>query len=132
MTIYEAGAELFGWYAEHDCYNSRKDYNKLILISDTPDEDRAAISCALDTFQETGIVKKKETEGDEFWILNKKFSASSQAVEISSMTAKKVHGFVTLYTDAQGLGGETHECDPLNICERDIEILISSILVLSK
>jgi len=131
MTIYEAGAELFGWYAEHDCYNTKKDYNKLVLVSDTPDEDKAAIACALESFQETGIIKKKESEEGEFWVLNKKFSASTQSVEITSATAQKIHGLVNLFTETAGLG-EKHACDPLDICERDIEILIASILILSK
>ena len=105
MTIYEAGAELFGWYAEHDCYNTKKDYNKLVLVSDTPDEDKAAIACALESFQETGIIKKKESEEGEFWVLNKKFSASSQSVEITSATAQKIHGLVNLYTETDLING---------------------------
>ena len=131
MTIYEAGGHLFKWYSDKDSYCPNKDHNKLILVSDTLEEDKAAVLCALGNFEENNIVKRKKIGEDDYWVLNQKFSATPQSIEISSATALKVYGLVNLYTESTGLS-EDYECDPLNISEKDINILVTAIMILSK
>ena len=131
MTIYEAGGLLFKWYSDKDSYCPNRDHSKLILVSDTLEEDKAAVLCALETFEDTNIVKRKKIGEDEYWVLNQKFSAASQNIEISSTTALKVYGLVNLYTESTGLS-EDYECDALNISEKDIEILVTAVMILSK
>ena len=129
MTVFEAGGHLYEWLSKNDSYNQNKDYNKLILVSDTPEADRAAISLALDNFKELNIAKDKEVEGDTYWVLNKKYESNIQNVEISATSARRVYNLVKLYIDTAGLE-DKYECDPLNIQQKDIEILMDSIIIL--
>jgi hypothetical protein len=130
MTIYEAGGLLYEWFSENDSYNPDEDYKKLVLVSENPEEDRAAILCSLDSFVEASVVKKKEMEGKEYWILTKKFSATEQDILITAQTALSIHSYVRMYVDNTGLQDD-YECDPLNISEKDLQILMSAIKILS-
>jgi hypothetical protein len=130
MTIHEAGGHLYQWFSDNDCYNPNKDYNNLVLISETQQEDQAAIECALESFEEAAIVKKKEIEGDVYWVLQKNFALLEQSIAVSAQTASIIHSHVQMYIDTAGLNDE-YECDPLNISEKDVRILIDSIKILS-
>jgi len=131
MTIHEAGGHLYQWFSENDCYTPHEDYNKLVLISESLEQDKAAIQCALEVFEEADIVRKKEIESQEYWILNKKFCLTEQNVTISARSALDVYRHVKMYTESTELQDD-YECDPLNISERDICLLIDSIKILAK
>ena len=131
MTINEAGGYLYQWFSENDSYNPEEDYSKVILISETENEDKAAIECALESFEEASLVKKKEVGDNTYWVLQKKFSSIEQSIPISAKTALEVYSHVNLYVQSAGLLGE-YDFDPLNISEKDVHILIDSIKILSK
>ena len=59
MTVHEAGAQLYGWFSNNDCYDPEKDFNKLVLVTESEEQDKAAIECALESLEEVVIVKKK-------------------------------------------------------------------------
>ena len=131
MTIQEASGHLYQWFSENDCYNPEEDYNKLVLISETQEEDKAAIECSLESFEEAMIIKKKQIAGSIYWVLQKKFSLIEQSIPISAKTALIVYNHVKMYIESAGLQDE-YECDPLNISEKDVRILIDSIKILSE
>tara|TARA_Y100000361_G_C11125486_1_gene325673 strand:- start:417 stop:815 length:399 start_codon:yes stop_codon:yes gene_type:complete len=131
MTIHEAGGYLYQWFSDNDCYSPEKDYNKLVLISETNEEDQAAIECALESFEEASIVRKKEINNQTYWVLQKDFALIEQSIPISASTASIVYDHVKMYIDTAGLRDE-YQCDPLNISEKDVRILIDSIKILSK
>ena len=131
MTIHEAGVYLYQWFSENDCYNPDEDYNKLVLISETPNEDKAAIQCSLDSFEEASIIKKKKVDEGEYWVLQRKFATIEQNVPISAKTALSTCEYVRMYVEVAGSEDE-YECDPSNITEKDICILLNAIKILSK
>ena len=94
MTIHEAGGYLYQWFSDNDCYSPEKDYNKLVLISETNEEDQAAIECALESFEEASIVRKKEINNQTYWVLQKDFALIEQSIPISASTASIVYDHV--------------------------------------
>ena len=130
MTIIEAGAHLYRWFSENDCYRPEEDYSKLVLISETQEEDRAAIECALESLEEASVIKKKRIEEKEYWILHRKFNSLEQSVLISPKTALTIYQHVRMYTETLG-DDVDHECDIMNISERDVHVLVDTIKILS-
>ena len=130
MTINEAGGELYSWFSKNDCYVPDEDFNKLILLSNEPERDKAALLCALENFEEISLIKKKNEDSKDYWVLNKKFTSLEQNVSISPKIALFIYNHVKTYSETAGLL-EDYECDPLNISEKDIAVLLDMIKILS-
>ena len=130
MTVLEASAQLYQWFSEKDAFSLNKDYNKLILISENPEADIAAIECSLESLEEMGVIKSKEIDEEKYWVLIKKFSSIEQSVNISAPTALHLHTIVQMYTEVLGLESK-YACDPTDIKEVDIKALLSAVEVLA-
>ena len=131
MTVFEASGLLYQWFSEKDSFSLDKDYNKLILISEEPEADKAAINCSLEQLEEMGVIKSKEVGEEVYWVLVKKFSSMEQSVPISAPTALQLYEVVQMYAEVLG-GGDKYVCDPTDIKEIDIKAMLSAVEVLAK
>ena len=131
MTVHEAGAQLYGWFSNNDCYDPEKDFNKLVLLTESEEQDKAAIECALESLEEVVIVKKKTIKDKDYWVLNKKFASVEQSVNISASTALSIYDHVQMYIEVLGLEN-SYDCDVQNLSEKDILILLEIISTMSK
>lgn len=131
MTVSEARGALFGWFEKQDSFCLERDYSKLLLITDTSDEEKkAGILGALEDFIETGFVKKAEYEGVAYYILSKPFSAFDQHITINAQTAQMVSRSINNF--CQVMGDKRDWCDVNNVSERDVINLTNIIHIISE
>ena len=58
MTVLDASGLLFEWFAENDSFNLSEDFKRIVLVTDSPERDRVAVTLALSNLEETGVIKK--------------------------------------------------------------------------
>jgi hypothetical protein len=122
MTILDAFNHLNEYFNEHHCLNINDDFKKLVKITVTEDQDMAAIKAALIEMEKSGVVRKAEVNGKEFWVLFKPFENFSQDVEINYLLAAGISGVINKVCDL--LENDSDRCDPKEITEKDIKNLI--------
>jgi hypothetical protein len=122
MTILDATSLLFGWFKDNDSFESSKDFSKLVLVTDNPQRDKAAVILALENLQESEILKKKELDEKVYWILNKPFETYEQTVNVSPVLAASIAKVVNDYCEY--LEDQTEMVDPTNIKEKDIQNML--------
>ena len=118
MTVFEASTALFLWFSENDSFNMKKDFSKVVLVTESPEEDKAAVELGLKKWEEMNMVEKS---GD-YWVLAKKLTAMEQTVTINSETALMISTFTSKY--AELLNDTSYECDPGAIQEKDVQALL--------
>ena len=118
MTIFEASASLYIWFSENDSFNMDKNFSKVVLLTETPEEDKAALELGLKKWEEMSMVEKS---GD-YWVLSKKLSTMEQSVAIASDTAAVISEFTSKY--AELVNDNSYVCDPMDIKEKDIQALL--------
>ena len=126
MTVYEGSSNLYSWFSANDSFCMEKDYPKVVLISDEPEADKAAILSALDSFVELNIVRHKEVSGNNYWILNKSFSTLDQSPSLSPDTAMRIYEIIKAYSDITG-DPRAEKCNILDIKGSDIEVMLDAI-----
>jgi hypothetical protein len=132
MTVLEASNELYSWFSENDTFCLDKDFIKVIAITETPEEDKAAFLCALKDFEKSKLILSSEINSTEYWILNKKFYSYAQNVQINPELALALAGIINKFCEV--IGDSTDLCDPANVEEKDIKnlIYITNVLVSEK
>jgi len=139
MTVNDASVLLYQWFSEKDSFSLKRDYAKLILISEEPEAHKAAVICALKNLESLEMLKSvtlkssPELNGggeEQVWVLLRKFSTMDQNVNISSHTALSVASVANAYYETIGLAQE--ECDILSIKENDILAIISAFNTLAQ
>tara|TARA_Y100001938_G_C8040216_1_gene405763 strand:+ start:397 stop:852 length:456 start_codon:yes stop_codon:yes gene_type:complete len=119
MTVLEANIKLFCWFQEKHCFEPDKDTLDLLVVTDYPDEDKAAILCALKELEQMGCIASQKVDDKTYYILKKDFSsAAEQKVEISGYTADMLAGCLNHFCDK--IGDQKDQCDPTSIKEKDI------------
>ena len=132
MTILEAGAKLYNWFAENDSFNFDEDFQKVILVTDHPNRDRAAFLGAIKDFESIELVEPHEIDSKTYWVLKKPFSSFPQNVSISPTLALAISDIINKFCEISDTKEEM--CDPMNISESDIRkiILLSNLLTGNK
>jgi hypothetical protein len=125
MTISDAINELFKYYFENDSYEMDRDFHNLILISESPEEHKASILCALEKLKETGIVKSQTYENKTYYILDKSLDSYEQTVTIHGNIAKDIAAEINKACEI--IGDTSDYCDSTEITEADIANLINVI-----
>jgi hypothetical protein len=122
MTVLDATMELFTFFQSNDCFEINKDFSAVVQITDNPEQDRAAVQCALEEMEEFGVLRHHESDSTTHYILKKSLDSNEQEVKIAPMTAvgvsKAINGFCHIIEDYKD------ECDPLAIEEKDIQNLV--------
>lgn len=127
MTILEASGLLYEWFSKNDSFLLQEDFMKLIMVTDHPSRDKAAVLGALESFKETHIVREVRlnegtAEEGRYWILNKNFETFEQSVVLSPYTVTLIAKIINDFCDK--IGDRTEYVDPLKIEEKDIQNLI--------
>lgn len=118
MTVFDASSSLYKWFAVRDSFNMKEHFMSLVPITETPNEDKAAILCGLKKWEEIKMIQRS---GD-YWILNKKLSSLDQTVSISAETALVISSITSKY--AEIINNTSYFCDPFNINEKDVHVLL--------
>jgi hypothetical protein len=126
MTVGETREALFQWFESNESFALERDYSKLVLITDTTDEEKkAGIKAALTDFVELSFVKESEYEGVTYHFLIQPFHSMEQNITLNSQTAlsvsKSINNFCELINDHRDW------CDCKNVSEKDILNLTSII-----
>jgi hypothetical protein len=119
MTILESNIKLFGWFQEHHCFEPEKNTLELLVVSDCPEEDKAAVHCSLKELEAMGCISSHVIEDKTYYILKKDFSsAAEQKIEVSGYTADALAGCLNYFCEK--IGDFKDQCDPANIQEKDV------------
>ena len=118
MTVFEATANLYNWFSENDTFNMDKNFSKVVLLTETPEEDKAALELGLKRWEEMSMIEKS---GD-YWVLSKKLSTMEQNISIGCDVAAVISEFTTKY--AELINDNSYACDPMDIKEKDIQALL--------
>jgi hypothetical protein len=118
MTVLEATENLFEWYKSNDSFEE-KEVSKIILVSDTPDRDRAAFLCALEDMEKAELIRKSTIDNNRtIWTLRRKLESFDQNVEIPKTLALEIA--TVLNACCETLGDYHDQCDPANISIKDL------------
>lgn len=119
MTVLDASGLLFEWFAENDSFNLSEDFKRIVLVTDSPERDRVAVTLALSNLEETGVIKKSSYEEENYWVLTKPFSTYEQTVSVSPLLAASISKVINDYCEY--LDDKTDLADPSNLQEKDLQ-----------
>jgi hypothetical protein len=117
MTILDATTHLFEWFKTHDSFEE-KNVKDVILISDTPERDKAAFLCCLDELVLNEVLGVTEIKERKIWVLKKNLQAYDQSVDVPYPLALEVAGCIHRMCDV--LGDYSDEADPKALSTKDI------------
>jgi hypothetical protein len=122
MTVLEASGKIYKWFSENDSFSLDEDFKKLVMITDHPKRDRAAVLSALKDLKSAELISSSEIDGIEYWILKKSFLAFPQNVSVSPETA--LHAAELINNFCSMVDNDTDTCDPANLTDDDVKNLI--------
>lgn len=123
MTIVEASSKLFDWFSKNDYFSLEKNLQSLTFITETAEEDRACVKCALEDFEKLEFIRCSEgAKGKKVWVLKKSFDSFEQSVSINVDTAKNIASIINAFCDS--IKDHSDECDPRNITQKDIKNVV--------
>jgi hypothetical protein len=122
MTILDAYQNLNEFFNENQVLNLRRDFRKVVLVTDRENDDKASVLCALTEMEKSGIVKSTTIENEVYWVLFKPLEAFSQDVEVNYLLAAGIASVINKVCEA--LKNDSDKCDPKNITEKDLKNLI--------
>ena len=128
MTVFEAYGKLWDFFKENDSFVMEEDFRKILLISDAPTRDRAAVQSALDDWVTSKVLARevqvawnkelKDSEKKVIYILKKPMDSNEQSVSVNANMAgyitREINGFCELIED------KTDWSDPTDINQKDI------------
>lgn len=121
MTIIQASNLLFEYFKKNDAYSPKKDFLKLILVTENPEKDEAAVNLALEEYEKSEIVKKIDVKNDKIWVLNKALDTYNQNISISPALATAISDLITKYCNLTD--NKSITSDPKSLSEEDIKNL---------
>jgi hypothetical protein len=122
MTVLDASGLLFEWFRNNDSFEMSKDFIGLIMVSDTPEQDEAAILLALDKLKESHVLEAVSVGEVKYWVLSKSFEAYEQTVSVSPVLATSIARVVNDYCEF--LDDPSEKVDPTNIQEKDLQNML--------
>lgn len=122
MTIVEAANKLIDFFSKSDSFCIEDNYNDLINISNTPDEDKIAILLALEDLEKNDLIKGHLTGKKKVFILKKPFESFDQNITINGFTCGMIGKIINDFCDK--IKDKRDYCDVKNINEKDIRNLI--------
>ena len=119
MTVLDASGLLFEWFAENDSFNLSEDFKRIVLVTDSPERDRVAVTLALSNLEETGVIKKSSYEEENYWVLTKPFSTYEQTVSVSPLLAASISKVINDYCEY--LDDKPDLAAPSHLQEKDLQ-----------
>lgn len=134
MTIQEANSILFGWFIKNDSINN-EEFSKLTPKKTSQLESEAAFSYALADMEIKNLVAKfigttAENKAIFTWILKRPLILNKQTLELDGGTAIQISNVVNDFYSQ--MSEEDAFCNPLQITQEDIHILIEIIHMVSE
>lgn len=117
MTIKTARSILLNWFVKSDTYNEQADFNKIVLITETPTEDRASVHLALESLSKEGIISNSVFH----WILVDQLKQKPQLLEISPEVAEGMESTINQFAEQTE---DISECNQNNLGESDVISLL--------
>jgi len=120
MTILDATTHLFEWFKTHDSFEE-KNIREIILVSDSPDRDKAAFLCCLDDLEKSEILGSTmvgDSDARKIWVLKKSIAAYDQTVDIPYPLALEISKCLNQMCEV--LEDYTDQCDPQALSQKDI------------
>lgn len=125
MTVLETTSKLFKFFSENDYFETGEHFKEVVLISEDKELEVATLETGLDGLVDMDVIIKKESKNKTYWILKKPLSYYEQKVEVAPTTA--LHIATVLNDICRRVGNVDDLCDPLNICDRDLDNLVTFI-----
>lgn len=125
MTVLETTSKLFKFFSENDYFETGEHFKEVVLISEDKELEAATLETGLDGLVDMDVIIKKESKNKTYWILKKPLSYYEQKVEVAPTTA--LHIATVLNDICRRVGNVDDLCDPLNICDRDLDNLVTFI-----
>ena len=122
MTVLEAGAKLYQWFSENDSFSMEEDFIKIVMVTDHPSRDRAALNLALQDLKSLEIVRDSEVDEKTYWVLKRSFTSYEQSLTISADVAITISLMINKFCEI--VDNSTEECDALNLKESDLKNLL--------
>jgi len=123
MTVFDAEIELYKWFSEHHSFEINRDFPKIVLVSDTPEDDRAAFLSALKDYESSSLVSVSVWDDKKYWILKRPFESIPQNVSVGSGVAMGMSNIINNFCEMTG--DDADRCDPKDITEKDITNLLA-------
>ena len=125
MTVLETTSKLFKFFSENDYFETGEHFKEVVLISEDKELEAATLETGLDGLVDMDVIIKKESKNKTYWILKNPLSYYEQKVEVAPTTA--LHIATVLNDICRRVGNVDDLCDPLNICDRDLDNLVTFI-----
>jgi hypothetical protein len=122
MNVLSATNLLFDWFSKNDCFELNTDFNKLILLSEDQDRDKATVLASLEDLENKELISKTKFEHSTYWILKQPFNTFPQNVEIQPQTALAIGELINNFCEV--IQDDTDTCDSSNITGKDINNLV--------
>ena len=123
MTVFEAEIELYKWFNENHSFEISRDFPRIVLVTDSPEDDKAAVLSALKEFEINSLVSSSRWEDKDYWVLRRPFESVPQSVNINAGSALAISSIINNFCEITG--DDTDRCDPKSIREQDIANLIT-------
>ena len=128
MTVFEAYGKMWEFFKEKDSFVMEEDFRKIVLITEYPSRDKAAVQCALDDWAKSGMLTRqeqvawnkelKDNERKIIYVLKKPLDSNEQSVSVSANLAgyitREINQFCELIED------KTDWSDPTDLDQKDI------------
>ena len=118
MTVLDATILLYGWFEENTSFKLESDFKKINPISESPEEDKAAIECGLREMLECKFIDHH----NDYWILNRPIHSIEQSVTLSAPTALQIANVINTFCTVSNI--KQNECNPSQISEKDLNNLL--------
>ena len=117
MTVLDATTHLFEWFKTHDSFEE-KNVKDIIIISDTPERDKAAFLCCLDDLVTNEILGVTEIKERKIWVLKKSLEAYDQSIDIPFPLSLEIASCISRMCAI--LNDHADEADPRSLTTKDI------------
>lgn len=122
MTIVDASSKLFTWFSKNDYFSLETNFKEIVLISLSPEEDKACVKCALEDLEKLDLIKSSESKGKKIWVLKRAFDTFEQTVSISYQTANSIALIVNSF--CENINDTSDQCNPANITHKDMKNVV--------
>jgi len=127
MNVADATNELFKFYLKNDTFELGKNFHDVILISEYPEEHKAALLSALSQMEETGLVKRQSFGGKDYHTLTVPLDSWEQQVPLGGDTAAQVGAEINEMCEQ--IDDTRDYCDCTSVREKDILNLVNIIRI---
>jgi len=127
MNVLDATIKLYDWFGKHDSFTMEKDFKPLVLLTESPERDRAAVLCALESLEKYEVVQSVEIETKNLikkriWTLTRPLESMPQNVEVNYDMANMMATVINQFGEA--IGRKENFCDPSQITAENVKDLI--------